>query len=456
MFHPEPLSLFLSTLALWLCVRTFADPRYAWALGVALGAAQLVRAWALCDRGRGAARAARRPPLARARDRAACSRSRSRRRGTSTSARPTAASRRSRSRRRRTAACPAGASTSASGMPDRDHDALPRAPLQPRGSPSPTTGSGATTSASGPGTRARASPAHASVAERAARRLRAPVASSASCRRSLARRRLGAPRAASSLRRPQALAVALAAAARDRRLPLLRRRATGRPDGDLLKATLHAHDGRRLGARVRLCARPPARPLVAGRARAARASARSSSSRSSSTDGGRCGEHVLEEAVEPGPRLPAELGLDPARVGGDRLRVGRPDERRVDDDRGLARVRRTRADQSSGSSPSSCHSSSKPGERERAVGELPDVVQLPRAEDVVAVGARLVGHAADRRLAEDRDHPVDVVRREAPVALRLQVAERERRRRRAGPQRVHVVDDLPREELRRRGGATRG
>jgi hypothetical protein len=47
MFHPEPMSLFLSTLALWLCVRTFASPRYAWALGLTLGAAQLVRAWAL-------------------------------------------------------------------------------------------------------------------------------------------------------------------------------------------------------------------------------------------------------------------------------------------------------------------------------------------------------------------------------------------------------------------------
>jgi hypothetical protein len=47
MFHPEPLSLFLSTLALWLAVRTFANPRYAWALGVTLGLAQLVRAWAL-------------------------------------------------------------------------------------------------------------------------------------------------------------------------------------------------------------------------------------------------------------------------------------------------------------------------------------------------------------------------------------------------------------------------
>jgi hypothetical protein len=47
MFHPEPLSLCLSTLALLLCVRTFANPRYAWALGVTLGAAQLVRAFAL-------------------------------------------------------------------------------------------------------------------------------------------------------------------------------------------------------------------------------------------------------------------------------------------------------------------------------------------------------------------------------------------------------------------------
>jgi 4-amino-4-deoxy-L-arabinose transferase-like glycosyltransferase len=47
MFHPEPMSLFLSTLALWLCVRTFSNPRYAWALGVTLGVAQLVRAFAL-------------------------------------------------------------------------------------------------------------------------------------------------------------------------------------------------------------------------------------------------------------------------------------------------------------------------------------------------------------------------------------------------------------------------
>jgi len=47
MFHPEPFSMFLCTLALWLCVRTFRDRRYAFALGVALGLTQLVRAWGL-------------------------------------------------------------------------------------------------------------------------------------------------------------------------------------------------------------------------------------------------------------------------------------------------------------------------------------------------------------------------------------------------------------------------
>jgi len=47
MFHPETMSLFLCTLALWFCVRTFVDRRYAFALGAALGAAQLVRAFSL-------------------------------------------------------------------------------------------------------------------------------------------------------------------------------------------------------------------------------------------------------------------------------------------------------------------------------------------------------------------------------------------------------------------------
>jgi hypothetical protein len=44
MFHPEPLALALATLALWLVVRAFRDARYAIPLGLALGAAQLVRA----------------------------------------------------------------------------------------------------------------------------------------------------------------------------------------------------------------------------------------------------------------------------------------------------------------------------------------------------------------------------------------------------------------------------
>jgi Dolichyl-phosphate-mannose-protein mannosyltransferase len=47
MFHPEPMSLFGTTLALWLAVRTFSSPRHAWALGIVLGLAQLVRAFAL-------------------------------------------------------------------------------------------------------------------------------------------------------------------------------------------------------------------------------------------------------------------------------------------------------------------------------------------------------------------------------------------------------------------------
>ncbi len=47
MFHPETLSLCLTTIALLLCVRTFSDARRAWLLGVTLGLAQLVRAPAL-------------------------------------------------------------------------------------------------------------------------------------------------------------------------------------------------------------------------------------------------------------------------------------------------------------------------------------------------------------------------------------------------------------------------
>jgi 4-amino-4-deoxy-L-arabinose transferase-like glycosyltransferase len=47
MFQPETMATFFCTLALWLGVRTFADRRYAVALGVALGVAQLVIAASL-------------------------------------------------------------------------------------------------------------------------------------------------------------------------------------------------------------------------------------------------------------------------------------------------------------------------------------------------------------------------------------------------------------------------
>jgi hypothetical protein len=47
MFHPAMAALFLCTLALWLCLRAFADRRYAVALGIALGVAQLVLAASL-------------------------------------------------------------------------------------------------------------------------------------------------------------------------------------------------------------------------------------------------------------------------------------------------------------------------------------------------------------------------------------------------------------------------
>lgn len=47
MFHPEMLSLFLATLAIWLCIRTLGNPRYAVALGIVLGLGQLERAYIL-------------------------------------------------------------------------------------------------------------------------------------------------------------------------------------------------------------------------------------------------------------------------------------------------------------------------------------------------------------------------------------------------------------------------
>jgi hypothetical protein len=47
MFQPATMALFLCTLALWFCIRTFDDRRYAVALGAALGFAQLVLAASL-------------------------------------------------------------------------------------------------------------------------------------------------------------------------------------------------------------------------------------------------------------------------------------------------------------------------------------------------------------------------------------------------------------------------
>jgi hypothetical protein len=47
MFQPAMAALFFCTLALWLCLRTFADRRYALGLGIVLGVAQLVLAASL-------------------------------------------------------------------------------------------------------------------------------------------------------------------------------------------------------------------------------------------------------------------------------------------------------------------------------------------------------------------------------------------------------------------------
>ena len=95
-------------------------------------------------------------------------------------------------------------------------------------------------------------------------------------------------------------------------------------------------------------------------------------------------------------------------------------------------------------------------ECEGAVGELPDRVQLARAEHVVAVGLGPVGDPAPLGLAEDREHPLHVVGGEAPVALCLQVSERQgprRRSRREGPARGRRPSARG---TSRRGAATRG
>ena len=268
MFHPEPLSLFLSTLALWLCVRTFADRRYAWALGLTLGAhAARARVGALRV---GAALLAllvgrRWRELAIVLVLAVAIPA------------PWYIHQRTDLRR------PAAFTQPAQGKPlpavvllrPRAADRRSRRPTAstttPAGSPSPTTGSGATTSASGPGTRtSRSTPKRRYVhpSRSAKRSLRAPVAPRA--RADAARgRRLGASRAG---RRCDGR----------RRLPSRSCRSSGSPatstspslywtpDGDLLKATYMLTTAGGLGPRLRLRARPPPRPLVARDARRAR------------------------------------------------------------------------------------------------------------------------------------------------------------------------------------------
>ena len=112
MFHPETLSLFLSTLGLYLAARLIARGRLGWlpglALGAVLGAGQLVRsqaawtfaAWcaraALPARDRRRAPSSRRPPRSRA-----CSSARRRSRAGGTSGRPSSTAARSTTRTRR-------------------------------------------------------------------------------------------------------------------------------------------------------------------------------------------------------------------------------------------------------------------------------------------------------------------------------------------------------------------
>src|SRR5262249_29853383 len=144
---------------------------------------------------------------------------------------------------------------------------------------------------------------------------------------------------------------------------------------------------------------------------------------------------------EPDSRLPPQLRSRSRRIRSDRPWISRTDEVGIDDDRRPA-----------GLGEAGCPTERivtverprelEPTERESPVDELPHVVELAGAEHVVTVRRGVV-----TRLAEDGDHPVDVVRREPPVALDLQVAERERLRRAAVAQVANVIDDLARKEL---------
>ncbi len=325
MFHPEPMSLFLSTLALWLCVRTFATRATRGRSALTLGAAQLVRAFALSTVGGRRARAARRAALARARDRA-------RARGADPGAlvHPPArqvrrAARSSRSRRRPRQRLPA----SFYARPrDPGHRHAPvRASITTRSrSRPPTTGSGATTSASGRWHCGTPLPATSAVTSRplGAAPARAPVARSGSCRR-CSRSSAGPLFARSSLRDRSRLAVAL--------LPPLA--IAGylyfavvywTPDGDLLKATymLTTTAGWAIGfgyALDRIRGRLwPVTLALLGALRARRAAVPRLLSR---VYGRRRSSMSSRKRSRPG------LGSQPSsasirrRVGGDRLRVGR-------------------------------------------------------------------------------------------------------------------------------------
>ena len=256
-----------------------SNPRYAWALGVdARRRPARARLGARDGRG-GRARAARRTPLARARRRV-------RARGGDPGAlvHPPAHD------LRRPAAVPAAGagdapprrrSGTASGSRRSSRRRTART-TTPGGSRSPTTASGATTSASGPGTRTASSVTRPSTGALGWLRLQSLLGlvptlspSSAGCsspaRRCAGRRRSRSRSCRSSVLRPTSTSPS---ATGHRRRPA---------QGDL-----HADDGRRLGARLRVRARPPSRPLVDGDGGAARRSSRSPSCRSSSTEGRAC------------------------------------------------------------------------------------------------------------------------------------------------------------------------
>ena len=394
MFHPEPLSMFLCTLALWLCVRTFADRRYAWGLGIALGLTQLVRAFGLYVVG-----AALLALFA--------------------------------GRRWRELAI---ALVLAVAIPApwyihqrQTYGGQPAFPQPAQGTALPAAfyyGLGLPTVISAPyrtnhytrwlpvtydglwgdyfGVWDWHAGRHSSNAQNATVTFRSVPEREAEPRHPVARRaradaarrdRLGAPRPlvaapAEGARRGSA------ADPRFHRLPLLRRElldARRRPaEGDL-----HARDGRRVGPRLRLRARPHPRPLVAGHARSARGLPPWSSSRSSSSESmssrkrsrpGR-GSQPSSASMRRGSAAIAG-GSDGRMKAGSTTTAGAPESAK----RASRRAGRRRR----------AATELEAGEREGAVGELPHGVQAARAEDVVAVGGASSGTSrtsAWRRIA---------------------------------------------------------